>query len=174
MGVSSSSRGEKRTLEVRLVDGLEVLLLVCCMGENGGRREEKSSFSSSSQISWVSVIVALRRRPMVRWPLSCGDSLSRSAVSSSVMGVVVVVSESEISSSSTNPMPGVRGFWATGGRVVGSLFRRQERARTPVRRTTVPRAIFRKILAGLPGSVSLCDLLVRHEAKKVVSSGRNR
>ena len=45
--------------------------------------------------------------------------------------------------SSTNPMPGVRGVWATGWWAVGSLFRRQERARTPARRMMVPRAIYK-------------------------------
>lgn len=45
--------------------------------------------------------------------------------------------------SSTKPIPGVRGVCgATGGWLcVGSL-RRQERARTPTRRITVPKAIY--------------------------------
>lgn len=44
--------------------------------------------------------------------------------------------------SSTKPMPGARGVCATGWWAVGSLFRRQERAKTPARRMMVPRAIY--------------------------------
>ncbi len=54
-----------------------------------------------------------------------------------------VFSASESLVSSTKPMPGVNGFWATGGRVVGSSLRRHERQRTPARRMIVPRAILR-------------------------------
>jgi len=39
------------------------------------------------------------------------------------------------------PMPGVRGVWTPGVLEAVSLFRRQERARTPARRITVPSAI---------------------------------
>ena len=53
--------------------------------------------------------------------------------------VEVGVGEEE---SSTKPMPGVNEGWFRVGRVEGSLLRRQERARTPVRRMTVPRAIY--------------------------------
>ena len=53
----------------------------------------------------------------------------------------MLASASESLSSSTKPIPGVSGFCATGGLVVGSLWRRQDRARTPSRRMTVPRAI---------------------------------
>lgn len=43
---------------------------------------------------------------------------------------------------STNPIPGVRGvLGAIEGRVEGSVFRRQDRARTPARRIIVPSAI---------------------------------
>lgn len=43
---------------------------------------------------------------------------------------------------STKPIPGARGVLGVmGGRVEGSVLRRQDRARTPARRMTVPRAI---------------------------------
>ena len=64
------------------------------------------------------------------WPLV--REVGKRADSSSVVG------EGE----STNPMPGVRGvLGAMGGRVAGSVLRRQERAKTPVRRMIVPRPI---------------------------------
>ncbi len=66
----------------------------------------------------------------------------RIGISSSGMGEFMAVSASESEESEMKPMPGVRGFWDTGGRVVGSFDRRQERARTPVRRIIVPRAIW--------------------------------
>ena len=80
---------------------------------------------------------------VVRWWRK-GDSLPLPfgrAASSSTGEIRLLSSASESLSSSTKPMPGVSGFWETGGRVVGSLLRRQERARTPRRRIRVPRAI---------------------------------
>ena len=65
--------------------------------------------------------------------------MSTADSSSEDTGLVGDAASSE--QSSTNPMPGVRGVCATGWWAVGSLFRRQERARTPARRMTVPRAI---------------------------------
>ena len=43
---------------------------------------------------------------------------------------------------SIKPMPGDSALAVVAGGFVGSWFRRQERARTPVRRMAVPRAIF--------------------------------
>ena len=53
-----------------------------------------------------------------------------------------MVSASESLSSGAELIPEVRGVWTTAGLVTGSLFRRQERARTPVKRISVPRAIW--------------------------------
>ena len=123
----------------------------------------KASSSSSSHISSDSVIPFLRRRVMLnrslffvvgvrgalgeemrrelRW-LWKGDALPLARfASSSPCKMRVLLPASESLSSPTKPMPGVSVFWETEGLVAGSLLRRQERARTPTRRISVPRAI---------------------------------
>ena len=49
---------------------------------------------------------------------------------------------SESLSEETKPIPGEKGVCAIDVLDVGSVFRRQERARTPVRRISVPKAIY--------------------------------
>ena len=49
---------------------------------------------------------------------------------------------SESLSEGTKPIPGENGVCAIDVRDVGSVFRRQERARTPVRRIRVPKASY--------------------------------
>ena len=80
----------------------------------------------------------------------------------------------------TNPMPGVRGV---GGRGVGcgSVFRRQERARTPARRMMVPRAIYvsrSASIAGITGARSGTrkrgNVRGEQRVKRAGTSGGNR
>lgn len=133
---------------LRFADGVDRALL---LRWGYGERSVRVSFSSSSQISSDSVMPFLRGAVMLKrslffvvgvrgsvrkgeeWPL---------AASSSVLELGVSVSASESLRSFTKPMPGVKGFWVTGGLVVGSLLRRHERASTPRRRIMVPRAIW--------------------------------
>ena len=88
------------------------------------------------------------------------------AISSSVIVdkagelTVLAVGDGE---SSIKPMPGVKGGWLRGGRVEGSSARRQERARTPARRMTVPRAIYGYILVIELEQDSKSDLPGEHE-----------
>lgn len=74
-----------------------------------------------------------------------GDRSDGGCDSSSSAGSQVgrkLVSASDSLSSETNPIPGVRGVWEIEGRAVESLLRRQDRARTPAKRITVPSAIY--------------------------------
>ena len=64
------------------------------------------------------------------WPESISERSSSVSVESSSVSV------------SMKPMPGDSALAVLVGGFVGSWFNRQERARTPVRRMTVPRAIF--------------------------------
>ena len=128
------SEGNSLTLgsskwELRLDIGLDVeriLLLLFKKGERGAI----ASSSSSSQISSRSVTVLrlslelLRERLLLGvciWALSLGkiDSLLRRAVSSSVIGVDAMVSSAELWPS-MKPIPGVKGFGATDGRLMVS------------------------------------------------------
>lgn len=160
--VGSSSEGWSWNLGLKEGVLLALARLWCEKGESSAT----VSSSSSSHISSDSVMPFLRRRVTLRISLCLAVGLCGSlcndwqpfvknslpfAVSSSMR--VVLTSAPESLSSSTNPIPGLEGFWETGGRVPGSLVRRHERARTPKRRIRVPRAIWQIVRrsTGKPG-----------------------
>ena len=97
-------------------------------------------------------------------------SSASAAISSSVMvdrvgelgEVEVGVGDAE---SSMKPIPGVNGGWFKDGRVEGSSFRRHERARTPAKRMTVPRAIYEGLVTDC--QVDLRDFLTRRPWRRV-------
>lgn len=80
-----------------------------------------------------------RLLPLPLWCERRGMRVSMADSSSEDTGLVDDAARSV--QSSTKPMPGARGVCATGWWAIGSLFRRQDRAKTPARRMMVPRAI---------------------------------
>lgn len=81
-------------------------------------------------------------REELTWPKNgCEDPCEAGSSSNPVDGETEKDREDE-DGESTKPIPGVRGVLGpTGGRVASALFNRQERARTPIKRMTVPREI---------------------------------
>lgn len=80
-----------------------------------------------------------RLLPLPLWCERRGVRVSMADSSSEDTGLVDDAARSV--QSSTKLMPGARGVCATGWWAIGSLFRRQERAKTPARRMMVPRTI---------------------------------
>lgn len=140
-------------------DGSAAAMLPARWGEMGdgseeGRRswaeEERRlrgdgvASASSPQISWASREKRARRpeRAGKRREVAVGDATRLTAgegmVNSSSRGCSSS-SEEASSEESTKPRPGVRALGGTGGWDCSSE-RRHERARTPLRRITVPRA----------------------------------
>ena len=87
------------------------------------------SLLSREELAW---------RPKNGWEYRCGAGSSSDLVD----GLRERDKEDE-DGESTKPIPGVRGvFGPTGGREPSVLLSRQERAKTPIKRITVPREIW--------------------------------